>query len=413
MAINIWHGDEATQAQIATAVIDTVDGTDNIFTVTSGGHTVSVESVTNPGITATALLVELQAATDPRFTEMDWTNPSGGNITATVKAENAGVPLDVQLSVSGVGSGSVTDFIDDVPNEGPNNWATGENWSLGAIPENGDDVVIEHNAVPILYGLDQSSVTLDSLTIKSTYTGTIGLPLTNPNGYTEHRPRYINIGSTVNTINSSGSGRINIDLAAAAAAVTINGSGTPAVAGIPPILLLGSNAGNTLNLNKGSVGIAFHGDETAVFATIAMEFVNTQASDATLVCGSGCTLTTITKSGGNATVNSNLTTVTQTAGTMTIGGTATVTTAYIQSGSCFYTSSGTMTSAVIASGGVLDFRRNGNARTVTNTFVYAGGAILDPSQTVTFTGGFTPVDCSLTDVTLDLGTDTTLGINPP
>jgi len=45
------------------------------------------------------------------------------------------------------------------------NWNTTSNWSTGSVPANGDDVIIAEGDEAITAGLDQSSVTLDSLTI--------------------------------------------------------------------------------------------------------------------------------------------------------------------------------------------------------------------------------------------------------
>jgi hypothetical protein len=62
----------------------------------------------------------------------------------------------------------------------------------------------------------------------------------------------------------------------------------------------------------------------------------------------------------------------------------------------------------VSDGGTLDYSRDMRSRTVTNANVYAGGAVLDPHKTVTFTNGVDLVRCGLADVTLDVGTHLTL-----
>ena len=54
------------------------------------------------------------------------------------------------------------------------------------IPGSGDDVFLEDSDVSVLYGLDQSSVSLASLNIAANYTGELGLPRVNAEGSTEY-----------------------------------------------------------------------------------------------------------------------------------------------------------------------------------------------------------------------------------
>ncbi len=99
---------------------------------------------------------------------------TGGDIHLT--ADNPGVPFTVTLSVEG-GTGTwsalTTDY--DVEPESATSWSNPRNWSGGAVPVAADDVIFSNGSVPCLYGLDQSGVTLASLTIDQSYTGKIGL----------------------------------------------------------------------------------------------------------------------------------------------------------------------------------------------------------------------------------------------
>jgi len=85
-------------------------------------------------------------------------------------------------------------------NSGPNNWDVAANWNNNTAPVTSDTVYISDTDVSILYGLDQSAVTLAALHIEQTFTGFIGLPRTNTDGtssYFEYRDSYLQIGATL------------------------------------------------------------------------------------------------------------------------------------------------------------------------------------------------------------------------
>ena len=393
MPTNTWLGDAPAVSQIANASIDTVDGTpaNNTFTVTIGGLAISQVGDTDVSTTAAALVVLLNLSTDARFSTITWTNPSVGNITGT--ADTAGVPFVAALTETGAGTGSVTDFSDTTASSGPNHVDTAGNWSLGAVPVDADDVVVENSAVDMLYGLDQSDVELTSLIIRSTFTGTIGLPRTNAGGYVEYRDRYLKISGTDTAINGSGSERINIDFVTDQVSCVVNGSGAAAEEGVPPILLLGSNASNVLTVNKGNVGVAFHAGETATFLTCKVGYITNPSSDATITFGPGTTLGTVTIGGGTTIIGCDVTTVTYTSGTAEIAGVATVTTLNVRSARFYYRSTGTATTINVTGGAAIDFSRDSRSRTVTNANVNlsSGAVIFDPNYTVTWTNGIIPV----------------------
>ena len=414
-AITIWEGRAPTSskvAQVASASIDAVDIVAEIttFTVTISGLVVSQESDTNVNTTTAALVVKLNAETDARFSAITWTNPGApsGDITAT--ADVAGVQFKATLAAVG-GDGTVTDFTDDTPSAGPGHWNTAMNWSTRTVPVDTDIVVIGDSAQSIIYDIDQSAVELLSLTVKSTFTGTIGLPINNTSGFVEGRDTHLTIGATTMTIDGSGSGRINIELSAGDLSnVIVTGSGTAAVSGVPPILLRGGVGGSsTLHIRKGTVGAAWYADEVAEFTTVNMDFITNQNTDAVLLAGTGAAITTLTKNGGSASISSNLTTLIQTAGSVSINGAATVGTMKLRGGTCFYKSIGTLAS-VIASGGVLDFRADSRARTVTTAVAYAGASIYDPLGTVAWTNDIDLIEATLEEVSLDLGKNITIAI---
>ncbi len=347
---------------------------------------------------AAGLQALLEAATYPEFQEVTWT-VDGDTITATSATE--GVPFTATESSSG---GSLTKTSVTAAT-GPEWYDNIQNWSLGAVPVNGDDVVIAGSAQNIRHGLAQSAVTLASLTIDSTFTGQIGNPTWNPSLYYEYRATYLQTSASLVFVGSpsgGGSGLIRLSLGSNAANVTVYSTGSRVNDGTLPCLTLrGSHASNVLNMQSGDVGVAYEAGETASFPSVLVGYLNQASSDVQLKFGSGATLTTVGMSGGDVQAQTNVTTVTMDGGTFTLRGSATVTTLTCRGGTFFHQSSGTITTAVV--GGTLDFGRDRRARTVTNTTVLEGGTLLDPAKTVTFTNPILLSQCGLADVTLDLG----------
>lgn len=406
-----WNGDAPAVAQVATGSIDSLDGTPgaNIFIVTIDDVEILQVGTADVATTAAALVVLLNASTDARFSVITWDNPSAGTITGT--ADSPGVPFIVTLTETGAGTGSVTNFTNSTENSGPNDFDTDANWSAGAVPVDTDDVVVANSAVSILYGLDQVDLELASFTVRDTFTGHIGLPRTNSAGNIEYLRRYLKLTATVATIDSRGSGRIYLEFDTdSKTAITVNGSGTSATAGLPSILLIGGHTTNTLSINRGDVGVALETGQTAFLASVDMAYISRQSTDANLTCGAGVVFTastTLTKNGGVATIRSNIATISQTAGTVAVEGSAAITTLLdIVSGTCFYKSSGTITLVDVA--GVLDFRHDSQSRVVTTINAYKGSAIHDPSKTVDWSAnGINLVKTDPTQVVLNCGNNLT------
>jgi len=183
---------------------------------------------------------------------------------------------------------------------GPNDWNVAANWSANTVPVSSDTVYIGDTDSSILYGLDQSAVTLAALHIEQTFSGFIGLPRTNSDGapYTEYRDQYLQIGATTLFIGDKegdGSDRIKINLGSVQSTVLITDSGDGEDANTPAILLLGTHASNVININRGSLGVAYFPTEVSTIATLRQAFFDDAADDTTVYLGAGVTITDIIK----------------------------------------------------------------------------------------------------------------------
>ncbi len=409
MATVIWKGDAAPVAQ---ATLCTVGGTieaDQNFTITIGSKSLNVVA---GATTAAAVVANIVAAWNaltptayPEFAGIDIEDNADGSFTLS---GTPGVPFTVTLATTEA-DGSPSDsetFTQATPTTatGPAFWSEPHNWSTGAVPVNGDDVVLQNSSAGILYGLDQHTVTLASLAIDQSFSGTIGLPRTAVAGFVEYRDTYLRINATSVAIGAGagpGSGRIKLDTGSAQTTIRVHNSGNPSESGVKSILWKGTHASNAVTVNKGSFAAAAFAGETATIATLKEGFRANVAGDCDVLLGAGCTLTSITKTGGNLEINSSLTTLVHTAGEAEIvagtPGTLTITGGVVR-----YKTGGTYTQATVASGGELDFRHDLQPRTGTNTTLRSGGALRDPAKTVTFTNPIA-IACKLADVSLDLG----------
>jgi hypothetical protein len=355
----------------------------------------------------------LAAALYPEFAGITASDGGGGAVDLTAKT--AGVPFTVTLATTESGGGSADDqtFTQSTttPASGGAFWSVAANWSTLTVPAAGDDVIIQNSANPILYGLDQSAVTLGSLSIDQSFTGTIGLPRTNPGGYVEYREQYLKIGATTITIgrgDGAGSGRIKLNTLAVQTTINVLNSGSGIENGVKSILWKGTHASNTVLVNKGSFAAAHFAGETATIAALKQGYRTNVAGDADVRLGAGCTLSScaITKLGGTLEVSSSFASLSQLGGETAIlaGAPGTV---VIAGGSVRYKSAGTYTSATVSGGGELDFRQDLQPRTGTNTTLHKGAALRDPAKTVTFTNPIA-IQCELADVTLELGSSLNL-----
>ncbi len=409
MATVIWKGDAAPVAQQTVCTVGGTIEADQNFTLTVGSKSLNVVAVATTAAGVAARVVSawnaLSPTTYPEFSGIVASDNLDGSLTLTGQP---GIPFAVTLETTegdGSPSGSET-FTQSTPTAatGPAFWSNAENWSTGALPANGDDIVLENSSASVLYGLDQSAVALASLSIDQSFTGTIGLPRTRSGGSVEYRETYLRIGATsvhIGRGQGAGSGRIKLDTGAAQCAVHVHNSGNPAEAGLKSILWKGTHAANAATINKGSFGAAVFAGETATLATLKEGFRTNAIGDCDVLLGAGCTLTNITKTGGTLEINSGFTSLTQSAGETVINA-GTPGTMTISGGAVRYKTNGAYTQATLASGGELDFRQDLRTRTGANTTLRAGAVLRDPAKTVTFTNPIM-LDCKLSDVTLELG----------
>ena len=412
MATRVWQGDAAAVAQITTCGTITASNSQT-YTLTINGNDVAYTA------DASASIPEITAALTARWNGTEagyYTNtarpPEMEGITAAdsgtaiVLTGQPGIPFTVTAAATG--GGAITASATQAAT-GPNHWDNADNWSGGSVPTASDDVFVENSAVDILWGIDQNTVALTSLTIAQSYTGSIGLPFNNEAGFAEYRERWLKIRPGTLTIGrgaGNGSGRINIDTGTAAAAtVYVYGSGNPLDTGLKAVQIVGSHSSNVLNVFKGSVGVCEQAGTTAQFPDFRVGYLDSVEGDSDVRVGTGMTtITSVTQSGGVLELNCGTTALVKTDGEtrfLLSGAHASIT---ADGGVSRYQSSGTCAVLIVGGGATVDFRGDLRSKTVSACDIFAGATLLDPDKTVTWTAGVDLNRCSLSEVTLDIGT---------
>jgi hypothetical protein len=421
MAERTWLGTAADIKQETTIAVTGTWATADTATLTINGSSVTV-TVGSDVATTDIVDILVQAVNSSNTTDLvnDESRNTGGQSvpefseveafdsgsTLTLKSRVAGVPFTVTASEVTAGTGALGSPTEAVAATGREHWDNANNWSGSTVPVSTDDVSINNlAAASIKYGLDQSAVTLTSLTITRGFATPkqVGLPQvrsTSVGDYAEYRDTYLKISATTVTVGEDSgtmTGLVRVDLGSAASTVNVQSTGTASETNVPALLLLGTNASNALYVSEGSsVGVAYFDSESSTVATIE--------TAGTLHVGDSATLTNVDVNGGVFTTSSATTTLDISGGQATCYAGAHATVNVYEAGTLNYRSTGAITTLSVS--GTLDCTLDPRGRTVTNIVTLHRGATLnDPNATLTLSGGFTIDHGLLDDVTLNLGYD--------
>jgi hypothetical protein len=316
-----------------------------------------------------AHLTDLQASSETLFDEITWA--SSGTDTITGTADNSGKPFYTSVTEDDT-SGLITLTNDgsgsSVLSEGPNDWNvdgqgnyTGTNWintsgAAVAAPVDDDDVfILPHpsdedaagnpKSYSILYGLNQSSIDLDSFRVPKSYQRAgIGDP---ENGF------YLKID--VNDQSSPGNGVTVIN--SNANHIWLWGTHTViTVAGLRNVMQALRLKGTITTLNV--LGSQVAGRIQAIDGSVITTLNVIGGSNSYVLIGtSGTAITTVRVNSGRVRIDREITTIT------TWGGVVTHTTGAVatwnnQGAYVFYNGSGSITSALNNFDGTFDLREN-------------------------------------------------------
>ena len=274
--ITLTLGTTVTTAQVATDVAAMWNGNPALssgYTSTSTGN----------------LVPEMNEAT---------ATVSGSTITFT--GDTSGLPFTMSKAQS-TASGTTT-LTNTVDATGVNDLANTGNFVEAAALASTNTFNLDR-PVSIQHGLDQSAVTLTAWNVSERFTAAsyAGLPARRSTGYEEYRETFLKIGcTTFNYYGSSGLFKWNAGSVQTAATMYTGGSSVDV--GRSAFQFIGTHASNTVTVLGGDVGIAGNTGEVSTVATLKQTGGN-------VFCGTGATLTTVTKDAGNLTLNSSTTTL--------------------------------------------------------------------------------------------------------
>lgn len=332
------------------------------------------------------------AAVPPEFTEQTWT-VSGAVITVT--DNTPGTPFT--LTASATGGGATITRASKVANSSPSDVNNANNWLRNgspSLPQNGDDVVLANSSVPLLWNLTAlAAVTFNSFTRYQSFTGAVGLPENNPNGYVEYRPTYFQFLGPVGALPlvlgvgpGSGPTRERYNVLGQQTNLIVLASGSPADA--YAVRFLGTHASNTAKVLNTSVGIGMLPGETSTLASASLD------GGGTLDLGVGVTFSgTLTMNGGSSNLAcAPATLLVQNGGQATLSADAlTYAALTAQGGSVLnFLAGGTITVLNLLKSSTLNKSNDLRTLTITNATVDGDTCqIFDPNGVITFTNAVT------------------------
>lgn len=369
MATHIWQGDAPDVQDLWTATPGgDVEG--ETFTLTINDKDLSYEAGASDTVAdvVAGLVAAWNSTIDPPPPEFREAIATNNATHVTIGAIEPGRPLTITAAATGSATLTMANvqpatgrrFLDNVTN-----------FDTADAIANGDVLVFDRGATDVLFGLDVlSTVTGLTIRIVDGYRGRIGLPEINDVGdsYSEYRPKYLQISGGTIEIDCATLTRCRINHGSAATTIRVLNTGQrPGNSGMPVVTLIGSHGSNTVDVSRGDVGLAVIDGEAGQYPVIRMSYVANQEADARVDCGSGTTLGSIEKTGGQLMTRSNITTLRQApSGGVSIVHSGTVATLIADGGTVVYNSTGAITNAFVANDGMLDFDQDTRPKTATN-----------------------------------------------
>lgn len=362
----------------------------------------------------------------PEFAEID---ASSNGATLTLTSETPGVPFTVTRSEATAGDGALGAVTEATAATGKNWLSNAANYSGGAVPVDNDTLIFESGSADVFYALDHfrtNNIDLN-VTITNGWSGQMGLPPVNANGYAEYRNRYLQFrggGKELRIEPGTGGtdvGRLWIDLQdQTSVQIRITGNRGQATTE-PRIFLAGADAAtftNSLFVLRGAVSVEPDDAPTgstkyATFAVIEVGVPNGSPADAVVWIGrnarmwktaaylqnSGtCYCESYTKSGADTCEA----TIAGGAFYASPGVDGDFASMQVYAGATLYPTAPLAIDEVELFGGTIDCRQSNGSGSGTLTAVraYAGSAIHDPSGHWVST--IEAIGCTPADLTLSL-----------
>lgn len=417
MATKQFVGRAAAVAQVTKVIYSSIVAT-NTYSVTINGKTIStVATGTSLATLLDALIALWGASAEPEHRGMVAAyhyDPSSVLDGLQLTGVNAGEPVTVTAAAT-TGSATVTD---EVAASGPNFWNLAANWSGGTLPSAGDTLELIDSAVSIKYGLVDTNV-YAAVKIYASFTGEVGLPATNVNGYPEYRTRHLTLGDGTGTVavtigegvgNHSPAIRINM-IDTATTLVVYDGQTNQSSY---PIELFDLKSTSTAVVYGG--GVLFDDTTTGTIASLKVLSRVGSRTKPRVKTTARVTATAVEAYGSGTEVELNgsgTTLVVRDSARVTARSAAAIATVTCSGrGIISWQSSGGIgTKLNVQADGTVDFSEHAGAKTVAACDLTKDGVLRDPFKVVTWTAGVVLQDgARLADVKADLGPGVTISV---
>lgn len=218
MATVRWIGNAQGVKQVTTIAVTGTWATNDTATLTINGKNVTVTVGTDVSTSNIAdILARAVNGSDdtpnllndesrnvngqevPEFTEVVASNSAA---TLTLTSATAGVPFTVTASENTAGTGALGSPTEATAATGPNFVDNAANYDTGTVPVTSDTLIFDSGSVDVKYALGHFRTNSIALTVYKTtdYTGKIGLPAINANGYVEYRDRFLKLYTGGNAV---------------------------------------------------------------------------------------------------------------------------------------------------------------------------------------------------------------------
>lgn len=406
MAIKYHTGQAPKIAQVITVTYSAIS-IGETYTITINGKSVSYVATDTLQSTACTALMNLWN-TSAQLEHQEHV-ATGGVTSVILTARESGVPTTVTADATGAPTATVTTTT---AASGPNiAFGVASNWDGSTSPSAGDTLVFDRPH-EILYGM--TSADAYAKIVVNAGSGAIGLPEVNKNGYPEFRTRYLTPASDTGAmIVEIGDGigsqpaRVQIDANTRQVNLDVKNSGNS-----------GASAAVLINNIGASSVVAVHGgivEITNTSATTITSFtqVPTDRLQPRSYLNEHINPTSVVVSGGECFLYGDASDAEVTGqGIIHVVGDGSINTgrAMLQGIIKWKSTTDVGTSLATYGGGTVDFSEDGTVVEVPAMTMFAGSKINDPVGRVDFSGGIVLSGCKLSDVSIDIGHNRTLGV---
>jgi hypothetical protein len=284
MATVFYRGTVQVARQVDRLTVSAV-ASGAVLTATIAGKVVSYTCTSTDTTSTAAQAMASAIGTNPNpevsemLTEIDPASSSA--ILVTGPAD--GAPFT--MTASGSGGGTIARTSVTSPT-GPHHADAVGNYSSGALPAASDVLIFQDGEFGPKYALTAlAGIALASVRRFGSFSGQIGLPPTNGNGYAEYRPQFLQLNCASVFFEQTQRDQAYLIRIQSMGAMSLTVSGSATSTDTDPVVEVhGLSGASSINCAGASIGVALRAGQTATATAI-------NASDSSISTGTATTLT--------------------------------------------------------------------------------------------------------------------------